>query len=231
MRRPRQIRPFGPSALLLEWEQTINLEISNGVTAYRRALEGLPVIQECVPGYASLLVVYDPVEISEHGVKEIIFDLSLDSTPSNDAIHHRIPVAYGGIHGPDLIQVAQDKGLNPQKIIDLHCAQRYTVYILGYRPGFAFMGSLPPRLEIGRKKRPRTRVPAGSVGLAGRQTGIYPSDGPGGWQLIGRTPVSLIDSEGQTFARFAAGDRVSFYPIGTEQFQQLAKQDETWPVR
>ena len=208
---PRRIQDFGPLALLLEWEQRIDPAINHSVLAYTRYLESQDGVVECIPGYASLLV---RVTRERTRWKELLYDLRVPVAESPPGVLHRLPVRYGGSFGPDLASVARHAGLTEREVIDLHTGQDYRVYLLGFRPGFGFLGSLPAQLEMARHGTPRARVPAGSVGLAGRQTGVYPLDSPGGWQLIGNCPLPLLTASGN--ARLAPGDRVRFYAIDAD---------------
>ena len=202
--------------------------ISRGVHAYAAALSGLDGITECVPGYASLLLVFDPRTHSADAVRERVYALSVKETTTTNGVAHRIPVVYGDTFGPDLEAVAQHCGRSAREVIDLHQSVDYLVYLLGFRPGFAFMGQTPAEIAVDRQSTPRTAVAPGSVGLAGRQTGIYPDGSPGGWQLIGRTPCSLIDEHGAP--RFRAGDRVAFYAIPAGSFAEY-QNASPWPER
>ena len=130
-----------------------------------------------------------------------------------------IPVHYGGSFGPDLPEVAEYHGMTPSEVIALHSAVTYRVYMIGFSPGFPFLGGLDPRLHTPRKKSPREKVPAGSVGIADQQTGIYSLDSPGGWRLIGRTPVKLFDLSREEPLLLGAGDRVLFQPITENEFE------------
>jgi len=132
----------------------------------------------------------------------------------------RIPVCYESVYAPDLADVARQRGLSEQQVIELHCAGFYRVYMIGFLPGFPYLGKIDPRLEVPRKARP-VPVAAGGVGIAGLQTGIYPLNSPGGWSIIGRTPVRLFDPETDPPVRLQTGDRVEFYPIPTEEFHRL----------
>ncbi|HEY4815970.1 MAG TPA: 5-oxoprolinase subunit PxpB, partial [Candidatus Acidoferrum sp.] len=132
-----------------------------------------------------------------------------------------IPVCYGGEHGPDLIEVASMLGITPERVIELHSSVTYLVYFLGFVPGFAYLGELPQALVTSRLATPRRRVPAGSVGIAGRQTGVYPFATPGGWRLLGRTPISLFQPDRDELSALSIGDRARFTPISSEQFAAL----------
>ncbi|MEM9930122.1 MAG: 5-oxoprolinase subunit PxpB, partial [Bacteroidota bacterium] len=186
MRLPHHLLCYGPGALLLQWEQRISPDISTSVHAYALAIEQHPAVLECVVAYASLLVRFSTPSITAYQLKEYILDLQPSPVSDRSSILHEIPVCYDG---PDFTTVAATLKLSAAALIALHTRETYLVYQLGYQPGFAFMGQTPADLAIPRRSSPRARVPAGSVGLAGRQTGIYPTNSPGGWQLIGRCPI------------------------------------------
>ena len=141
-------------------------------------------------------------------------------TPKKASI--RVPVCYGAAYGPDLAELAKQKHLDEQSIIDLHSSSTYTVYMIGFVPGFAYLGGMNPLLSASRKQKPRSAVPAGSVGIAGLQTGIYPLITPGGWQLIGQTPLRLFDPIRSQPSLFQAGDLIQFYPITVEEYKHLS---------
>ena len=209
---PRRIQDFGPQDLLLEWEQRIDPDINRSVLAYANYLETLDGVRECVPAYASLLV---RVTKDRQAWRETLYDLRLSNPGLPQGKLHRLPVRYGGIFGPDLDEVAAMTGLSVREVVDLHTGQEYLVYLLGFRPGFGFLGQLPAQLNVPRRGTPRPRVPAGSVGLAGRQTGVYPVDSPGGWQLIGHCPLPFLDAQG--VSRLSAGDRVRFFLVDDDR--------------
>ena len=211
-RLPRTVRPYGPTALLLDWEARIDPAISAGVHAYAAAVATLAGVHECVPAYASLLVRFDPDRTTGYALREAIYDLRPDSVAGPPGTLHRLPVRYGGSEGPDLAEVADALGLPPRRIVELHTSRDYRVYQLGYRPGFAFLGATPPGLDIPRRAEARPRLPAGSVGLAGRQTGVYPTPGPGGWRIIGHCPTPLLLAQ-PPYVLLRPGDRVRFYAI------------------
>jgi inhibitor of KinA len=137
--------------------------------------------------------------------------------PQSEGRDIRIPVCYEGEYAPDLEAVARDKGLSRKEVIDLHCSIPYRIYMIGFLPGFPYLGKIDPRLEIPRKVRP-VPVIAGGVGIAGLQTGIYPQNSPGGWQIIGRTPIRLFDREADPPVMLLTGDQVVFYPVSTADF-------------
>ena len=222
--------PYGASAMLLEWEQRIDPDISASVHAYAAALRSHEQVIECVPAYASLLLNHRSDRTVAYALREFIFGLDPKVASRRPSYLHKLPVCYGGDFGPDLVQVADYSGLSPQEVINCHTAVTYRVYFLGYQPGFGFLGELDARLDIPRRPTPRTRVPAGSVGLAGRQTGIYPMNSPGGWQLIGRCPLPLLQAGADT-TRLRAGDRVRFYSIPATDVTSLQQASPAWPIR
>ncbi len=175
----------------------------------------LPGVEECVPGYTSLLVIYDPFRLDyqelEARIKQMLPTLTGASSRLGRAVE--IPVRYGGEDGPDLKFVAEHCGLTEDEVVRLHSAIEYPVYFIGFLPGFPYLGGMDARLTTPRLEKPRQRVPAGSVGIAGGQTGIYPLDSPGGWRIIGRTDEILFDAQRQEPALLSPGDRVRFKPV------------------
>lgn len=222
--------PAGDSALVVELGDEISPEINQRMRGLVAALEQqpLPGIREYVPTYRSLLIQYDPggllfQDVCTHvqRIETQIVDLPL---PEPRIV--TLPVVYGGSYGPDLDFVAQHAGLTPAEVIVLHAGRDYLVYMLGFTPGFCYLGGLAEQLETPRLVTPRTQIPAGSVGIAGKQTGMYPIESPGGWQLIGRTPVRLFDPSREPVVLIHAGDYVRFAPITEAEYLALATQVE-----
>jgi KipI family sensor histidine kinase inhibitor len=178
----------------------------------RRPVEGL---LDLMPSYRSLLLVYDPLRIPLEELQGKIMETFGDPEPEPlpEPRTHRIPVCYGGEYGPDLEWVARYHGITPDEVVRLHTGSVYQVYMIGFAPGFPYLGELPEGLATPRKQTPRTAVPKGSVAIAQRQTGIYPSQSPGGWQVLGRTPLNLFDPGRRPPVPLEMGDRVDFYPI------------------
>jgi len=135
----------------------------------------------------------------------------------------RIPVVYGGEYGPDLESLAKLHDMTPEQVIEIHSGKDYLIYMLGFTPGFPYLGGMDPKIATPRLKTPRTKIPAGSVGIAGEQTGFYPLDSPGGWQLIGRTPLALFDPEREAPFLLSAGEYVRFCPIPEDRFEEIRK--------
>ncbi len=182
-------------------------------------------IRNLHPAYASLLIDFDPLRLPAAELRARIRELTGQSdTASAEAARQviEIPVCYGGELGPDLADVAQHAGFSPEEVIARHSAAEYTVYFIGFSPGFPYMGGLPESLATPRLKTPRTSVPAGSVGIGGSQTGLYPMQWSGGWRLIGRTPMRMFDPEANPPSRLQPGDLVKFMPIARERFDALA---------
>ncbi len=208
----------GDSALVVEFGDEISLEVNRKVHALADALgkASLPGLGEAVPTYRSLLIHYDPLRLSCDEVKAFVSEV-LQTCEEKLPLKPRvveIPVVYGGESGPDIEFVAEHSGLfSVEEVIRLHSGAAYTVYMLGFAPGFAYLGGMPEAIATPRLETPRTLVPAGSVGIAGEQTGIYPIATPGGWRLIGRTPLKLFDPEHDPPTLLKAGDTVRFVPI------------------
>jgi len=227
VRRPRSISRYGPAALLLNWEQRIDPAISGSVHSYAATIGAHPAVLECVPAYASLLVRFAAPRITASKLSDFIYDLTPLSVTETTCHTHKLPVYY---NGPDLEDTAKQLSLDPAALIDLHTGRDYLVYQLGFRPGFAFLGDTAPALEIARLPTPRSRVPVGSVGLADRQTGIYPTASPGGWRLIGNCPIPLLRT-GTDPILFRAGDFVRFYQVSATEFLHLQNNPLPWPER
>jgi len=220
------ILPCGDCAVTVQVGYEISEETNRKVVSLMRALAeaAIPGLRELVPSYSAVCVHYDPEQISYDQLLERVNDLEIKELSSESASQKivEIPVCYGGEYGPDLAFVAEHNGLSPEEVIAIHSGGTYLVYMLGFLPGFAYMGGMDERIATPRLTSPRARIPAGSVGIAGGQTGIYPLASPGGWQLIGRTPVKMFAMEGET-GKFAlsAGDRVKFVPITEEQYREM----------
>jgi KipI family sensor histidine kinase inhibitor len=181
-------------------------------------------ISECVPTYCSLLIVFDPFKLAYEdlilAVKklEATLDTGFSKVKPRKAV---IPVVYGGEFGPDLSVVADYHSLSEKEVVQAHVEREYMVYMIGFIAGFPYLGELDDKIATPRRETPRIRVPEGSVGIAKKQTGIYPREAPGGWQIIGRTPLKLFDPSWSVPALLQAGDLVKFKPVTTVEFQQI----------
>ncbi|QNK69330.1 5-oxoprolinase subunit PxpB [Variovorax sp. PAMC26660] len=208
---PPRLHLLGDAALLCELPAPATLAQQQKIWALATQAQRWPGVGEVLPGMNNLTLTFDPTAIDLDTLTAQV----LQAWPRLDigAVEGRqieIPVAYGGEHGPDLADVAAHTGLTPAEVVRRHSAGEYVVYLLGFLPGFAFMGGLAPELATPRRAEPRMAVPASSVGIGGEQTGIYPLVSPGGWQLIGRTPLSLFDPTAESPTLLRPGDRVRF---------------------
>jgi KipI family sensor histidine kinase inhibitor len=169
-----------------------------------------------------LLIIYNPLILSVEKLKERLggIEEGLQRTPFPEPKLARIPVVYGGPYGSDLDDVARYHRITPEEVVRLHCSKPYLIYMIGFMPGFPYMGDLPEALVTPRLKTPRLSVPSGSVAIAQRQTGIYSMESPGGWQILGRTPVRLFDPEKEFPVLLQMGDLVQFYPISEIEFKE-----------
>lgn len=221
------VEQLAEGALLLHFGNAIDPSINARVHAAARALRvaGLPGIVDIAPAYASLLLRFSaPVQDSaaiEARLRDVI-NADAHADHNAPACVLEIPVCYGGNFGPDLDVVAAHAGIKPAAVIERHTGVGYTVAMLGFAPGFPYMLGMDPALHMPRRDDPRTRVPAGSVAIGGAQTGIYPKELPGGWNLIGRTPWALFDPRRDPPALLAPGDRVRFHAIDPDEFAALA---------
>lgn len=224
-----RILPVGDAALVVEFGDRIDPKIHRQVLALAHALEWepLPGLRETVPTYCSLLVYYDPRQLLWDEARGRISDAleRAAEIPLPEPRELEIPVVYGGEFGPDIGFVAAHNGLSEADVVRLHTGSTYTVYMLGFAPGFVYLGGLPEALATPRLPTPRPSVPAGSVGIAGLQTGIYGISTPGGWQLIGRTPMPMLDLQRQPPTPLRPGDRVRFIPISAEEFATWQRTD------
>lgn len=215
---------MGDRGLLLEFGDEISREINEKVRRMALAIqaESIEGILETVPTYRSLLIIYNPVLLPIEDLKKRLkwIEEGLQQTPLQEPKLTRIPVVYGSIYGPDLESVAKYLQTSPEEVIRLHCSKPYLIYMVGFMPGYPYMGELPQALVVPRLKTPRLLVPKGSVAIAQRQTGIYSMESPGGWQILGRTPVELFDPEKDPPALLQMGDFVQFYPISEKEFKE-----------
>jgi len=221
-----RIVPAGDSALVVEFPERIDAEVNARVVALTEAIEGERIggIRDVVPTFRSVAIYFDPLRTDVDRLSERLERAAADAHAAATIAREplRVPVSYGGAAGPDLEEVARHAGMTEAEVIMLHAAPVYRVYMLGFVPGFAYMGTVDPRIAAPRRSTPRLRVPSGSVGIAGGQTGIYPSELPGGWQLIGRTPLKTFDPSRAEPCLLKAGDSVQFYPITQPSVRRTA---------
>ncbi len=219
------IRPLAESGLLVELDDAIDPAVTDRVLALTAALDAanLPGVLDVVPSYTTVLLSFDPVMAEPDVLAAEVRRLAAAAlaTPPPPGRLVTLPVAYGADFGPDLGEVADHTGLPADEVIARHAGTTYRVACMGFAPGFAFLIGLPPELATPRRSSPRTRVPAGSVGIGGAQTGVYPMVTPGGWHLIGRTPLRLFDIKRADPFLLRTGDRVRFRPVTPEEFQEV----------
>ena len=224
--------PMGDQALIAEFGDRIDPALSALIAVLAQRLrESQPIgVLDIVPAYCTLTLHYDPVAVGAgtspyEALAEIIGNWLETQTVESSVAGRRveIPVCYGGDFGEDLAAVARSHGLSIDEVVAIHSGADYHVHMLGFVPGFAYLGGLDSRLATPRRDTPRPRVPAGSVAIAGEQTGVYPLDTPGGWQIIGRTPVQLFRPDASPPSLLNAGDTVRFVPISAREFDARSK--------
>lgn len=240
-----KVVPLGDQAISITFGDGIDPETNERVIRFCRAVmdDPFPGLIEAVPAYHTATVFYDGMEarrsllppfkgggkgmmelISEHCRRVWMKAADSDRNQSVKPRLVRIPVVYGGKRGPDLEEVAEACRIGVEDVIRLHASVEYRVYLTGFLPGFPYMGRLPKELSLDRKPTPRLNVPPGSVAIAGDQTGIYPIASPGGWRVIGQTPMVLFDPRRHPPGRLRAGDRVRFVPIPEKEWERYAKE-------
>ena len=224
-----RIRLSGDRALLAEYGDGIDPVVNEKVRAVTALLKkNLPAgVEAVVPAYRSLSLLYDPLVTNPARLAEILQALETDFrvAPVAEPKVVPIPVCYGGEFGPDIGVVAEHTGLREEEITAIHASVDYPIYMIGFTPGFCYLGGLDPRLQTPRRKTPRTNLPAGSVGVAESQTGMYPVESPGGWQIIGRTPLRLFAPARENPFLYEAGDRIRFVPIAQAEFRRLREKE------
>lgn len=223
-----RIYPLGDSAIVISFGDQIGLETHHAVMRMIHYLENhdVPGVLEFVPAFTTVAFYYNPLKTHyselESRLQGILANLPNSAKTSDRVIE--IPVCYGGEFGPDLQTVAQHTGLSAEEVITIHTSVDYLVYMIGFSPGFPYLGGMSAKIATPRLASPRLSVPAGSVGIAGHQTGVYPTSSPGGWQLIGRTPLALFRPEQEPPSLLAAGDFVRFRSISYEEYQSLCEE-------
>ncbi len=220
-----QFQPASDQSILVYLGQAITLPAHERVRQLLSMLQSKPVpgVRNLHPAYCSLLVDFDPLRL-KHEELEAILRSYLDELEAPRPLNIReleLPTCYGEEFGPDLDEVAALHGMTPAQVVELHSSVTYVVYFLGFVPGFAYLGDLPRELATPRLDTPRRTTPPGSVGIAGNQTGVYPFATPGGWRLIGRTPVALFSANRESMSFLSIGDRVRFTPTSAARFREL----------
>jgi len=233
-RQSWQIVPLGDRCLIVEFESRVDEAINRKARSLALALleNPLPGVVDVVPAFCTVAVYYRPEEVMAAATSPpqsspyqllrarvaAVLDAGVDSTPGTARVV-RVPVCYGANFGPDLQEVAAACAMSPEEVIQAHVDSKHVVFMLGFSPGFPYIGGLDPRLSVPRRMTPRTRIPAGTVAIARDQTAIYSYETPGGWNLLGRTPIRLFDPMAEPPCRLQAGDRIQFVPITPAQFE------------
>ena len=222
-----EIRPEGDSALLIVFGTEISRDTHRLVSAAARRVreQGIRGVVDMIPAFVSLLVCYDPRVISCGALRarlETILQAEAETRETAGRVFE-IPVCYGGEFGPDLPFIASHAGLTEREVVDIHTSRDYLVYMLGFLPGFCYLGGLDERIHTPRLETPRLKIPAGSVGIGGSQTGIYPLESPGGWRLLGKTPVRTWDPDRDVPILMQAGDSIRFVEITAAEFRRISE--------
>ena len=227
-----RLTEFGEAAVLVEFSDEPSLALNQRVHALAASLVAAPPagLRTLVPGAVSLLLELDPLHSHLADLKQGLAECMqrVQSEARSTGRDRDIPTVYGGEFGPDLDEVAARLKMTAADVIARHTANPQTVYMLGFSPGFPYLGDLPPELSLPRRDKPRERVPLGSVAIAGRQTGIYSRETPGGWHVLGRTPVTLFDPRRDPPAYLAPGDRVRFVPVEPDAWDRHAGPPLDW---
>lgn len=222
MNKTVKIKPWGRKALIIEWPQIIDPDTLYSILAVKKHIEtkNIAGLSEIVQGYASLTLIFTEKTTEVARLEEWILSCpeTLPEILKSESTLIGIPVCYDPEFALDGEEAERYTGLGFDKIVEILSSQDYLVYFIGFMPGFMYLGGLDPRLEMPRKDTPRLRIPAGSVGIAGLQTGIYPIESPGGWQIIGKSPTRLFDPYQPPWCPAKSGDRIKFLPISKTDF-------------
>ncbi|MCF8075331.1 MAG: 5-oxoprolinase subunit PxpB [Desulfotignum sp.] len=226
-------RIAGDRSFVVQFGSDINPEVNKKVRAMALGLRNNlpPGVVEIIPTYHSLLLVYDPLITRPEKLESDIerFGNTLSQLETEPIKVVRIPVCYGGEFGPDIENVGKSSGLSTKEVIQLHCEPEYLIYMVGFTPGFPFLGGLNEKLHTPRLKTPRMAVPEGSVGIANNQTGMYPITSPGGWQIIGKTPLKLFAPKRNNPFLYKAGDKIKYFSISPSEYERMkSEEDNLW---
>lgn len=228
----------GDSSLIIELGNEISPIINYNLKKITDYLDSLkhPAIKDLLPTYRSVIVYYDPLLITFEELKDIVEkNCKIDDTnvDSMKKFIVEIPVLYGGEYGPDIENITTHNNLSIEEVIKIHTSGEYLVYMLGFTPGFPYLGGMDKRIATPRLKTPRTKIPGGSVGIAGEQTGVYPIESPGGWQLLGRTPLNFFDPNNEKPFLINAGEYIKFVQISEEEYHKIIEQvkNKTYVVK
>lgn len=215
-------KTYGPTAILIEWPQQINEAILKDIQNFQVVIENKlhKYVIECIPAYTSLTILFKEINFNNIRDKlQLIYEVGFNEKKSSTIVWH-LPVCYSPTLGFDLEDYSKAVNLSIEEIIQIHTKTIYTVYFIGFLPGFLYLGNLDERLFLNRKSKPLLKIPKGAVGIGGKQTGIYPQASPGGWHIIGNCPVTLFNVNENPPSVFKAGDQVQFLPIKIDVFKQ-----------
>lgn len=219
------IKPIGDRALVVEFDNEISEKVNMEVMGMEQKIRECAGVVECVPTYRSLLVYFDPQRLSYSQEKDLILSIRmeehLDEAGKKKIL--QVPCAYGGSYGEDLAELSRELSLSEQEIIRLHSERIYRIYMMGFLPGFVYLGGLNEKIWAPRLQTPRIAIPKGGVGIGGKQTGVYPVESPGGWRLIGRTPIDFYDAQRKEPILCRAGEYIQFIPITGREFEKIEK--------
>lgn len=220
-----KVSAFGDSGLRIQFGETISPETNQQIRSFVVLLEQEKIygILEWIPTYTALSIVYDPYVISYADLEQFVMNLKEKMAridlPKAEVVH--IPTCYGGDKGPDLAQVADHNGLTEEEVVKIHSGTNYLIYMMGFTPGFPYLGGMSKKIATPRLTVPRPKIAPGSVGIAGEQTGIYSMETPGGWQIIGRTPLKLYDPDRDPPILLKAGNYIRFHPVSEEEYEDI----------
>jgi inhibitor of KinA len=230
-----EIIPLGDLAVRISFGDSINEETNGRIRMYILKLEKekVPGIIEWVPAYSSLTIYYEPEQISYETMKRRLAEVNqaqLDSPLTKPCVYE-IPACYSGEFGPDLPYVAEYHGLSEQEVINLHADREYLIHMMGFMPGFPYLGGMPDEIAVPRLEQPRFSVLPGSIGIGGSQTGIYPADVPSGWRIIGATPIRLYEPENEEPFILSAGNYIKFVPIDQGEYFKIKEMGKSYQLK
>lgn len=221
-RFPISIRSFGHQAILIEWPNKVSEDILDDILAFKHYLKQvLDQVWEFVPAYNSLAIINSKeiIDLKELEIKLQQWYAQMDQKVTQERFLYELPVCYDLEFGIDLEEVSQNLKMSIKEVVEEHCQYQYTVYGIGFLPGFMYLGGLPPTLEIQRRAIPRQKVQKGAVGLASKQTGIYPQESPGGWNIIGNCPIPIFNANAKKQCIVKVGDKIQFFPITLDEYK------------